>query len=116
MKGILFFVISFFSGLINGLFGAGGGILAVRYFKMKGLEQKRAQSTALTLTFLMSASSCLIYLFKGYFSFSDALPYLPFGLLGAAIGCFLLKKMPDSILKKLFAFFIIWAGVRMIIK
>lgn len=116
MKGFLFFITAFFSGIINGLFGSGGGILAVRHFAMKGLEQKKAQATALSLTFLMSVSSCIIYLYKGYFSLSEALPYLPFGLIGASVGCAVLKKMPDKALRKLFAAFIIWAGVRMVFR
>ena len=116
MKGILLFITSFSSGIVNGLFGAGGGILAVRHFRMKGLAQKKSQATALLLTFLMSVISCAFYLIKSYFSFFEALPYLPFGVVGAVAGCTLLKKFPDKFLKKLFSLFIIWAGARMIFR
>ena len=36
-----------FAGFLNGLFGSGGGIIAVPLFKKSGLSQKEAQATAL---------------------------------------------------------------------
>ena len=104
------------SGLFNSLFGAGGGILAVKSIRSQGAEQKKAQATALAAMFIMSVISCGVYLFKGYFRLSSALPYLPFGIIGALAGTHLLKKTPDRILRRLFALFMLWCGVRMVLK
>ncbi|MBQ7005043.1 MAG: sulfite exporter TauE/SafE family protein [Clostridia bacterium] len=116
MKHLLFFSSAFLSGMTNGLFGAGGGILAVKSLSLKGLEQKKAQATALTATFMMSVISCGVYLYKGYFNPLSAVYYLPFGIIGAIAGACLLKKIPDKILRKVFSIFIIWSGMRMIFR
>lgn len=99
---------------MNGLFGSGGGIAAVKALTSRGLGQKSAQATALSATFTMSVISCGVYIYNGYFSMRSALVYLPFGVVGAICGALLLKKVPDGILRKLFALFIIWSGIRMI--
>lgn len=116
IKSALFYINAFLSGLFNSLLGAGGGILAVNSLKSRGLEQKKAQSTALTAMFILSVISCAVYLYGGYFSLSAALPYLPFGVAGAVAGAFLLKKTPDRISHKLFAVFMLWSGIRMVLK
>lgn len=116
MNSISNFFLSLFSGLFNSLFGAGGGILTVAFMKRKGLSQKKAQATALCATYVMSTVSCAYYYLNGYLDIDKAIPYLPFGILGSITGSFLLSKIPDKILRKLFGLFIIWAGARMIFK
>ena len=116
MKKTTDFFLSLVSGLFNSLFGAGGGILTVAYMKRKDLSQKSAQATALCATYVMSAVSCIYYFFNGYLDINKAVIYLPFGIIGSIIGSILLSKIPDKILRKLFAVFIIWAGARMILK
>lgn len=116
MRRISDFLLCFCSGLFNSLFGSGGGIISVTYLKRKKLSQKNAQATALTASLVLSVISCGYYLYCGYFSFNDSLRYLPFGIIGALFGSFLLAKIPDKLLKKLFALFILWAGARMIFK
>ncbi len=113
MKKIIYFSTALLSGLLNGLFASGGGIPAVTCFKNNGLEQKKAQATALCVTFFLSLVSITYYYYKGLFNIRDALIYIPFGIPGAFAGSFLLKRLPDKFLKKLFAIFIIWAGARM---
>ncbi len=114
MKKWTYSLVALFSGLLNGLFASGGGIPAVECFKKRGLSQKKAQATALCVTFLLSVASLAYYYYNGLFKFRDALIYIPFGIPGALLGSFLLKKLPDRLLKKLFALFIIWAGIRML--
>lgn len=109
-------VLYFLSGAANGLFGSGGGILAIEAIKHKSLSQKNAQATALCATVFMSFFSVIYYLYKGYFIFSDALIYIPFGIPGALAGSYLLEKLPDSFLKRMLAILIIIMAVRMIFK
>ena len=49
------------TGVINGLFGAGGGSLLVPVFTLWGLDQKKAQATALGLTLPMTAVTVFGY-------------------------------------------------------
>ena len=101
-------------GFINAVFGAGGGMIAVPYLKSLGLPQKNAQATAISVIFPLTLVSSFVYLKRGYVTFSDALPFLPAGVLGAVAGTRLLPKMKDSVLKIMFSFFMIWAGLRLI--
>lgn len=116
MNKITIRLLSFLSGVANGLFGSGGGILAVEAMKQKKLSQKTAQATALCSTVFMSLFSVTYYLYKGYFNLSDALIYIPFGIPGALAGSFLLEKLPDKHLKRIFAIIIIVMAVRILLK
>ncbi len=103
-------------GFINALFGAGGGMIAVPLLRSMGLRQKQAQATAISVILPLSVITCFVYLKRGYVSFSDALPFLPFGVIGAVFGTKLLRKINNSLLKKIFAVFMLWAGIRMVMK
>lgn len=116
MKKLRLIAGGFFVGIINALFGAGGGIIAVPLLTKNGLSQKEAQATAVSVILPLSVITSVFYYINGELGFKAALPYILPGIAGAVIGAFLLKKIPDKILKKIFALFMIWAGIRMITK
>ena len=64
-------------GLINGLLGAGGGMLAVPLLNASGLPTHKAHATSLAIIFPLSVLSAGLYLFQDRMSLGDALPYLP---------------------------------------
>lgn len=106
----------FLSGTVNGVFGTGGGILAV--FVLSRLlagsnEYEKKDIFAMTLfsCFFMSLSSAVIYAHAGHAEPSDALPYLLPALLGGTAGAFLLDKIKPALLSKIFALLVIYAGV-----
>ncbi|MDR2752886.1 MAG: TSUP family transporter [Oscillospiraceae bacterium] len=101
-------------GILNGLLGAGGGMLAVPLLKKVGLEQTQAHATAVAVILPLSALSTAAYLLLGYFRLADAWGYLLPGAAGALAGGLLLAKIPGAWLHKIFACFMIWAGVRMV--
>lgn len=104
----------FCAGIINGLFGTGGGLILVPFMKnVVKLEQKKAQATAISVILFLSIISLTIYItrFKGLAELS--LPYIVGGALGAPLGAFLLKKIPNKLLKRIFALFLIYSGIRM---
>ena len=103
-------------GLVNGLMGAGGGMLTVPLLKKCGLEQKEAHSNAVAVILPITAVSALLYLIKGYVNISDALLFVPTGIIGSLIGAYLLKKISPKWLKKLFGGFMIYAGIRLLLK
>ncbi len=103
-------------GFINSLFGAGGGMIAVPFLKNLGLEQKKAQATTVSIIFPLTLVTSAIYLLRGYVTFSDAVPYIIPGFLGAILGSCILKKFNNTLLKNIFAIFMIWAGIRLIFK
>ena len=103
-------------GAVNGLLGAGGGMIAVPLLKKMNLEQKEAHANAIAVILPISILSAILYLYKDYVNLSDALPYIPTGILGAVLGTYFLKKISPLWLKRIFGFFMIYAGVRLLLK
>ena len=48
-------------GLLNGLFGAGGGIVAVTAFEKMGMPDKSSHATAVAVMIFLSAVSGFLY-------------------------------------------------------
>ena len=103
-------------GFVNGLLGAGGGMIAVPIFKKMGLNQKESHVNAVAVILPISIFSALLYLSKGYVELSDAVPFIPTGILGAVLGTYFLKKISPLMLKRIFGGFMIYAGVRLLLR
>lgn len=106
----------FVIGVINGLLGAGGGMLAVPMLRKSGMDQKTAHANAVAVILPISLVSAVTYIIKGSVSITDAVPFMPAGVVGAVVATFLLKKISPTYLKIIFGGFMVWAGVRMLIK
>ena len=107
------------SGYINGLFGTGGGILLVfvltRLMTDKlGYSARDIFATVIAAILPMSVVSAIFYIKGGSVSFGLAEPYLLPGILGGILGGFLLEHINLKLLKKLFAFMVVYAGIRML--
>lgn len=103
-------------GFVNALLGAGGGMLAVPILKSTGMEQKDAHINSVAVIMPLSLISAVLYRRFRDVGFSDVSPYLVFGLLGALVGSALIKHIPNNILKKIFALFTVWAGLRLLLR
>ena len=106
----------FLIGVVNGLLGAGGGMLAVPLLKKIGFSQKQAHANAVAVILPITVGSTVLYLMRDYVNLSAAWPYVPTGILGAIIGTYLLKKLSPYWLKKLFGGFMIYAGLRLLLR
>ncbi len=103
-------------GFVNGLLGAGGGMLAVPLLKHLGLEQKEAHANAVAVILPISTVSAAMYLWKDYVNLSDPFIYIPTGIIGAIAGTYILKKISPLWLKRIFGAFMIYAGIRLLLK
>ena len=103
-------------GLLNGLFGAGGGMAAVPLLKAGGLPQKKAHATSRAVILPLAAVSAAFYLLDGALSFREAVPYLPGGFLGACAGALLMKRIPSGVLRRVFGALLLVAGVRLLLR
>lgn len=103
-------------GFINGLLGAGGGMIAVPVLKMQGLSQKEAHANAIAIIIPITVLSAVLYLLKGYVTFKSAFIYMPTGLLGAIVGTFILNKISPELLKRIFGVLMVYAGIRLLLK
>ena len=115
-KNIIQLSFGFLIGVINGLLGAGGGMITVPVLKKMGLEQNDAHANAVAVILPLSLLSGILYISKGYVSVNDAFAYIPTGLLGALVGTFFLKKISPLLLKKVFSVFMIYAGIRLLLR
>ncbi|MBQ7129338.1 MAG: sulfite exporter TauE/SafE family protein [Clostridia bacterium] len=114
-NNIFLIILGFLTGICNGLFGAGGGIIAVETLKKQGLKQKQAQATSIAVILPLCVVSIIFYFFKNNIDFSPSLYLIPAGILGACLGTYFMKKFPPKIIKNIFCIFIIYAGIRMIV-
>ena len=96
------FLIGGLAGILNGMFGSGGGVAAVPLLKKNGLSQKEAQATSLFMMLILSAVSAGIYLYEGRLLFSDAATFIPGGILGGICSAAVFKKIKPKYLKKIF--------------
>ena len=93
------------AGVINGLLGAGGGMVVVPLLSAMGVRGKRSHATALMVIVPLSAVSAVLYLVQGR---------LPGSLLGAYWGSRLMPKIATGWLKLLFGGLMLWGGVRLL--
>lgn len=103
-------------GIVNSALGAGGGMISVPAMKKYGLSQKQSQATTLAVILPLTVISTIVYAVNKEFMLTDALKYIPSGFFGSVIGVHLMEKADSSILRKIFALFMIWAGIKMIFR
>ncbi len=104
------------AGLANGLFGGGGGMVWVPLLSRFGhLPPQKLYATCVGVIFPVCLVSAAVYLCKTDFSFLAALPYLLGGAAGGLIGGKLYRRVNPKWMKRLFAAFLIYAGVKYLI-
>ncbi len=105
------------AGMVNGLFGGGGGLLMVPLLRhLTGIELHKAHATTIVTTACLSAISLAVYLFHGAVDWELALPLALGGIAGSAAGALWLNKIPTEVLRKGFALFLIVSAGRMYVR
>lgn len=104
------------AGLLNGLLGAGGGMVIVPLFEKAGLKPTQAHATSIAVITPLCVLSAFFYLRGGGFSLRDALPFLPAGLIGAYLGAKTLPHIPQGLLRRTFGAFMLYAAFRMLLR
>jgi len=116
MKKISKVIIGLTAGVLNGLFGSGGGVAAVPLLERTGIEQRKCHATSVALIFVLSLVSAGMYALNGRLDVSTALEFIPAGLAGALVGSLLLKKTPNTLLRRIFGVIILISAVRMLMQ
>ena len=107
------------SGFVNGLLGAGGGIIIV--FVLSKLLKNHAEprdifANALCVMLPLSAVSCVVYYLREQISF-ESFPSLTIpAIAGGIIGGILLGRIKTEALKKLFAVLVVISGIILVLK
>jgi len=112
---VQFILLGFITGLVNGVFGSGGGtILVPGMFFLLGVTEHKAHATAISVMLPLSLISTIVYLKHGIIVWDVTLKVIIGGVVGGFIGAKLLNKVPEKILRKVFAIFMIIAAIRMV--
>ena len=103
------------AGFVNGLFGAGGGVILVLALTMiLKTDKKKAHATTVMAILTFSAVSIFTYGIKGNVDISTAVTAGISGAFGGALGAYLLKKMPVKYVSKIFGILMILSSWRLL--
>lgn len=104
-----------FIGAVNGLFGAGGGMLAVPCLTyIDSLDEKSAHATAIALILPLCLVSSIAYGVGASFENGVILPTVLGVTIGGILGACLLKKLSSNVVSFLFYALMLFAGLKMI--
>lgn len=103
------------AGAVNGLFGAGGGMLLVPLLSgVAGLEEREVFPASVCIILPISIVSLALSWQSGNISWPQALPYLVGSAAGGVVAGFLGKRIPTLWLHRFLGGLIIWGGIRYI--
>ncbi len=102
------------AGFLNGLFGSGGGMVAVPMFKKSGLSVKKAHATSVLMMAALSIASAGLYLHSGRLEFGDAMVFIPAGIVGGITGSLFFKNIKAHTLRHIFGGFIVFAALKIL--
>ncbi|WP_026487485.1 sulfite exporter TauE/SafE family protein [Caldanaerobius polysaccharolyticus] len=106
--------LGFITGILNGLFGSGGGTIVVPALVFLFLiEDHKAHASAIAVILPLTIISSFIYIEKGVYDIPLTIKVGLGTVLGGYIGARLLNKLSSSLLKKIFGAFMIIAALRM---
>lgn len=105
------------AGLLNGLFGSGGGTLIVPFMtEFLDVEERKSHATAILIIFTFTLISLIFYGINGILDYKLALYTSLGGVIGGFLGAKLLSKLSNRFIRKIFGFFMIIAAVKMVIR
>ncbi len=114
---IILIIAGTLAGILSGALGIGGGLIVVPTLVLfLGLTQHEAQGTSL---FFMLPPIGLLgaynYYQNGHVNIKYALVLIVVFFIGSYLGSVISIQLPDKVLKKIFAVFMLVAGIRMMI-
>ncbi|MFZ2537302.1 MAG: sulfite exporter TauE/SafE family protein [Oscillospiraceae bacterium] len=117
MKSLRFYLLGFLAGILNGFFGAGGGLLVVPMLEASELEPKNSHATSIAIILPLSIMSTVMYVINGVSVDIFTLTMtIPLGLLGAILGAFLLLRIKNEWLKRIFGVIMIFSAIRILLR
>lgn len=105
------------AGLINGLFGAGGGTIIVPALTLLfGVPQHKAHATAISVILPFAMISSAIYYRSGVTDLETTLWITLGGVVGSYFGSKTLTRFSPHYLRVIFGIFMIIAAIRMVLR
>ena len=101
------------AGAVNGLFGAGGGMVLVPLLSLlTDLEEEDIFASSLAIILPICVVSITVTAITGDLAWQEALPWLMGSALGGALAGIWGKKIPVKWLHRGLGILIIWGGIR----
>lgn len=101
------------AGAVNGLFGAGGGMVLVPLLTwLTKLEDREIFPASVSIILPICLISLSITFQAGTLSWDTALPYLIGSAAGGVVAGLLAKRIPTVWLHRLLGGLILWGGIR----
>lgn len=102
-------------GAINGLFGGGGGMIAVPLLTgVFAYSRKQAHATAILVILPVCAVSAVVYIISGYARADVIIPAAIGNVAGGLLGAEFLGKIPEIWTEIIFTAVMLAAGIRMV--
>lgn len=103
-------------GLANGLFGGGGGMIAVPLLSgAMNFEEKSAHATAILIIAPVCLAGAVAYIIAGYARADIIIPACLGMTAGGALGALFLNKLPLTAVRVIFVAVMLAAGIRMVL-
>lgn len=115
---LLLALIGILAGLLSGLVGVGGGIVMVPLMiYLLGFSQHQAQGTSLTVLVVpVTALAVYNYYKEGYINWKFAAIIAIFFVVGSYFGSKLAINLDQKMLKKIFAFILLFAAGKILLE
>ncbi len=118
-RALWFVPLCFTAGVINGLLGAGGGVIMLyvigAYLKGKGEESgKDAFATVIAVILPVSAVSAVTYALRGAIDMDVMQVMFVPAIAGGILGAYLTDRLPTKVIRGIFAVLVIVSGIRLI--
>ncbi|OUN04162.1 hypothetical protein B5G43_14740 [Flavonifractor sp. An92] len=105
------------AGLVNGLFGGGGGMVLVPLLAgYCHLEERKAFATSVAIILPLCVLSAVLYALRGALDVVQALPYLAGGLIGGFLGGRFFKGVKLVWLRRGFGLLLLYGGIRALLR
>lgn len=115
LKLLLFFVSSAIVGIINGIFGGGGGMICVPLLKLLlGLNDKQSHASSVLVMAIISIPTIVVYITTQTFNWGNVIMLTIGVLIGGLIGTKLLKDLNNETINIIFIFLMFSAGIKML--
>ena len=106
-------IAGFAAGAVNGLFGAGGGMVLVPLLtKVTEMPEEQIFPSSVNIIFLVCIVSLLIQCPAAGLPLAEAWPYLLGSIGGGILAGMIGKRIPVLWLHRILGVFILWGGIR----
>lgn len=113
---LLLIILGLSIGLLNGIFGSGGGIIAVLLMThVLSLENRMAHATSISIILPICIISSFVFIKNGFYDIELLIKVALGSVIGGMIGAKLLCKISNTLIRRIFGIVMVISAVRMLL-